>query len=128
MIMVDTSVWVAHFKGGHRHLKELLHNTQVLCHDFIVGELACGNLKNRGEILNLLKALPRAPLLSQEEILYFIEHHALMGSGIGFVDAHLLASARLSSSPLWTLDNSLQRVTLKLGLDYQNKKQKVNPF
>ena len=119
MVIVDTSVWVAHLRGGHRRLEELLHDTQVMCHDFIVGELACGNLKNRREILDLLEALPRTPVLSQEEILYFVEHHALMGTGIGFVDAHLLASAQLSRVPLWTLDNSLRRITAKLGLSYQ---------
>ena len=119
MVLVDSSVWVSHLKGGHRHLKELLHGTQVMCHDFIVGELACGNLENRKEILDLLETLSRAPLLSQEEILYFIERHALMGSGVGFVDAHLLASAQFSGIPLWTLDNSLKRATSKLGLTYK---------
>lgn len=119
MVIVDTSVWTIHLRHGHNHLRELLNDTQVMCHDFIVGELACGNLRNRREILDLLEALPRIPLLSQKEILYFIEHHSLMGTGIGFVDMHLLASAQLSGIPLWTLDKSLQRVSAKLSLAYQ---------
>ncbi len=116
MVIVDTSVWVAHLRVGSRRLHELLDNTQVMSHDFIVGELACGNLKRRREILDLFEALPRAPLLSQKEVLYFIEHHSLMGTGIGFVDAHLLASAQLSNVPLWTLDSSLRRAAASLGL------------
>jgi len=120
MVIVDTSMWVVHLKKDHPHLKELLSKTQVMCHDFIIGELACGNLKNRREILDLLEALPRAPLLSQKEVLYFVEHHSLMGRGVDFVDAHLLASSQLSDVPLWTLDNSLQRVASKLARSYRS--------
>ena len=119
MVIVDTSIWVAHFKRSHSRLEELLDKTQVLCHDFIIGELACGNLNNRRRILNLLEALPRAPLLSQKEVFHFIEQHSLMGTGIGFVDVHLLASAQLSDIPLWTLDKSLQLIATKLELSYR---------
>ena len=118
-MIVDTSIWVAHFKRSHPRLGELLDKTQVMCHDFIVGELACGNLNNRRRILNLLEVLPRAPLLSQKEVLHFVEQHSLMGTGVGFIDVHLLASARLSNIPLWTLDKSLQRLATKLELSYQ---------
>jgi len=118
MVIVDTSVWVAHLRMGQPRLKELLHNTQVFGHDFIIGELACGNLKNRREILYLLESLPRGPLLSQEEVLYFIEQHSLMGTGIGFMDAHLLASAQLCGAFLWTLDNNLRCAAARLTLSY----------
>ncbi len=118
MVIADTSVWVAHLRAGQPGLKELLHNTQVFRHDFVIGELACGNLKNRREIMHLLESLPPAPLLSQEEVLYFIERHSLMGTGIGFVDAHLLASAQLSGAFLWTLDNNLRRAAVRLELSY----------
>jgi len=87
-------------------------------HDFIIGELACGNLKNRREILSLLRALPSAPIIDQDELLHFIERQSLAGMGIGFVDAHLLASAQLIGVPLWTSDASLKRAAEKLTLSY----------
>ena len=87
-------------------------------HGFIIGELACGNLKNRREILSLLQTLPAAPAVSQEEALHFIEQQALAGMGIGYIDAHLLASARLIGIPLWTSDLPLKRVAEKLSLSY----------
>ncbi|MBI3316418.1 MAG: type II toxin-antitoxin system VapC family toxin [Candidatus Omnitrophica bacterium] len=120
MVLVDTSVWVAHLKWANRNLAKLLYSTQVMTHDFVIGELACGNLKNRKEVLALLERLPRAPLVSQEEILYFIEQQSLMGKGIGFVDVHLLASAKLRSLYLWTLDASLNRIANRFELDYQS--------
>ena len=86
---------------------------------FVIGELACGQLKQRKEILSLLESLPRASLVSQEELLHFIEKNSLPGTGIGFVDAHLLSSALLSGPSLWTLDNPLYRVTQKLGVAYR---------
>lgn len=118
MVIVDTSVWVHHLKWGDAQLQTLLHETQVMCHDFIFGELACGSLKNRHAILSLLASLPRAPVVSQEEVLYFIENRSLMAAGIGFIDAHLLASAQLINTPLWTLDHSLKRVAEKLQLSH----------
>lgn len=118
MVIVDTSVWVHHLRWGSAQLKVLLHETQVMCHDFILGELACGSLKNRREILSLLTSFPRAPVVNQEEVLYFIESHSLMAAGIGFIDAHLLASAQLINTPLWTLDHSLKRVAEKLELSH----------
>ena len=118
MVLVDTSIWVAHFKEGSTHLEILLNNTQVMSHDFIVGELACGNLRNRKEILSLLQALPSALTVEPTELLHFIERQALMGSGIGFVDAHLLASARLAGLSLWTSDTPLRRAADKLRLSY----------
>ena len=115
MILVDTSVWIDHLRSGDQRLAALLNRSQVLTHPFVIGELACGNLRKRDEILRLLKGLPQAKLASQEEVLYMIEHKRLMGLGIGFIDAHLLASAVLSDAvALWTRDKRLQKVAGKL--------------
>ena len=116
MVLVDTSVWVAHLRQGAIGLEALLHDGLVVCHPFIVGELACGNLQNRSEILSLLQRLPGAIRAGHEEVMQFIEHSGLMGKGLGYIDMHLLASARLTGVPLWTLDKKLNEVAKKLGL------------
>src|SRR5512137_2130447 len=118
MVLVDTSVWVAHFRRGDIGLERLLNEGHVLCHPFVVGELACGNLKNRAEILSLLRALPMALCAEHEEVMQFIENYRLMGTGLGYLDSHLLSSAILTRVPLWTLDNKLNQVSLRLGLAY----------
>jgi len=118
MVLVDTSVWVAHLRDGTIGLEELLEEGDVVCHPFIVGELACGNLKNRSEVLSLLQALPMAVHAEHEEVIQFIENHRLMGKGLGYVDVHLLASANLVRVPLWTLDRKLYAVCSKMGLAY----------
>jgi len=110
MVLVDTSVWVEHLRHGDLRLKARLQAGQVCCHPFIVGELACGNLKNRSEILALLQALPQAIGAEHEEVMQFIENYRLMGKGLGYIDMHLLASARLTQVPLWTLDQKLLEV------------------
>ena len=114
MVLVDTSVWVNHLRKGDIQLEELLLNGEVVCHPFIIGELACGNIKNRHEILALLQSLPETPTIDLAEYLYFIEQNHLSGTGIGFVDVHLLASAQLSGIPLWTSDKRLKETALKL--------------
>jgi predicted nucleic acid-binding protein len=114
MVLVDTSVWVAHFRQGNVGLEPLLTEGLVLGHPFIVGELACGNLHNRAEILSHLAALPQAIPASHGEVLQFIETYHLMGRGLGYVDMHLLASARLSGVSLWTLDKKLQEAAMDL--------------
>jgi len=118
MVLVDTSVWVAHLRGGDIALNALLNEGHVVCHPFIIGELACGNLKNRSKILSLLYALPMATQAEHEEVMQFIENNSLMGKGLGYIDMHLLASAILSKVPLWTRDKKLNQVSLKLGLAY----------
>ena len=90
----------------------------MLCHAFIVGEIACGALRNRGEILSLLAALPHAPMAEHEEVLRLIDSRSLHGRGIGWIDAHLIASALLSRSPLWTFDRKLSAVASSLGISY----------
>ncbi len=121
MVLVDTSVWVEHFRSGNIGLETLLNEGDVVCHLFIMGELACGNFSNRTEILSLLRALPLAGNAEHEEVMQFIENSKLMGKGLGYVDMHLIASAALSKVPIWTLDKKLKDVSSKLGLDYQQK-------
>jgi predicted nucleic acid-binding protein len=118
MVLVDTSVWVAHLRDGTIGLEELLGEGDVVCHPFIVGELACGNLKNRSEVLSLLQALPMAVLAEHEEVIQFIENQRLMGKGLGYIDVHLLASANLMEVQLWTLDKRLNEVSSRMGLAY----------
>lgn len=120
MILVDTSVWVDHLRTGDEDLAALLNNSQVLMHPLVLGELACGNLRNRNEVLALLKDLPYATVATDEEVLFFIERHALMGRGIGYVDVHLLAAAALDSATrLWTRDRRLRAAADSLALSYQ---------
>ncbi|HLB12402.1 MAG TPA: PIN domain-containing protein [Dehalococcoidia bacterium] len=119
MILVDTSVWVSHLKAGEGRLRGLLTDGKVLCHPFVVGELACGNIKNRREILSLLQLLPMAKTASDEEVLHFIDRQNLMGIGLGLVDVHLLASALLSKASLWTLDKQLEAARIKLQIDHK---------
>lgn len=116
MVLVDTSVWVDHFRRGLPELAEQLDAMAVVCHPFVMGELACGNLKNRREILQLLQTLCTSPVAGHEEVLHFIESNRLMGLGLGYIDVHLLASARLSGLPLWTLDRTLQTTAVRLKL------------
>lgn len=118
MILVDTSVWVDHFRVGDRELARLLERNQVRMHPFVVGELACGNLSRRHEVLGLLRGLPPVPVADQDEVLLLIERHRLMGRGIGFVDAHLLAATLLShATRLWTRDKRLADAARALGVD-----------
>ena len=117
MILVDTSVWIDHLRAGDKELQALLNTGQVLMHPFILGELACGNLRNRNEVLTLLNNLPRAPVANDHEVLLFIERHSLMGRGIGYIDAHLLASVALCApARLWTRDKRLAAIAGVLGL------------
>lgn len=121
MVLVDTSVWVAHFRFDNSRLKSLLKNGKVACHPFIVGELACGRLQNRKEILSLLRMLPAATQAEHEEVLHLIESHRLMGLGLGYVDMHLLASSLLSGIPLWTEDKQLRKAALKLEVCFNQE-------
>jgi len=109
MILVDTSVWIAHFREAGSKLAHLLSEGLVMVHPFVVGELACGNLKNRDGILSDLQALPPAVPATHEEALRLVRDRKLWGTGIGWIDAHLLASALLSEAELWTLDERLDR-------------------
>jgi predicted nucleic acid-binding protein len=109
MILVDTSVWIDHFRRGGPLLKDLLSEGVVITHPFVIGELACGNLMHRTSILSDLNALPIALSASHDEVLRLVEDRKLWGQGIGWVDAHLIASALLSNCRFWTLDRRLDR-------------------
>jgi predicted nucleic acid-binding protein len=118
MVLVDTSIWVRHLRQGSRQMEKLLMDAEVMCHAFIIGELACGNLKNRDEILSLLRSLPMAQTIEFDEFLFFIDRNQLMGKGIGLVDIHLLASAQLTGVPLWTTDKRLKSAADQLKLAF----------
>lgn len=117
-VLVDTSLWVTHLQKGHSKLRILLHEGGVATHPMVIGELACGNIRNRSEILSLLGSLPMPKLADHAEVLHFISQHQLMGKGLGYVDAHLLASCALSSYPLWTADKALEHIARKLSLSF----------
>jgi predicted nucleic acid-binding protein len=114
MILVDTSVWIEHLRYGTAGLGALLDEGNIACHPFIIGELACSNLKNRTEILTLLKNLPVAAVANDDEVLKFVEGRQLMGKGLGYIDIHLLMSALLTGIPLWTVDKKLQELAASL--------------
>ncbi|MGE5894873.1 MAG: type II toxin-antitoxin system VapC family toxin [bacterium] len=119
MVLVDTSVWVAHLRAGVPKLTTLLNDGAVACHLFIIGELACGNIRNRKEILSLLRTLPSAQAATHEEALLFIENRSLMGRGLGYIDVHLLASATLTGMPIWTFDQKLSHAAVDLKIHYR---------
>ena len=119
MILVDTSVWVDHLRANDPALAKALETGIVLTHPFVIGELACGNLKNRGELLALLQDLPASPVATDGEALAFIEARSLMGRGIGYIDVHLLASAALAGDTrLWTRDRRLADVAAGIQLAF----------
>jgi predicted nucleic acid-binding protein len=116
MVLVDTSVWIEHFRKGHPTLAALLNDASVLMHPFVLGELACGNLKNRAQILDSLSRLPNAVIAAHAEALQFVGEQKLWGRGIGWIDAHLLASALLTNCRLLTLDERLRKTAADAGV------------
>ena len=117
MVRVDTSVWVDHLRRRDDALAALLEAGEVACHPFIVGELACGGIQNRPEILSLLSALPSLAKAGDDEALLFIDLHRLMGRGLGLIDVHLLISCMLAGTSLWTRDTRLGNVAAELELN-----------
>jgi predicted nucleic acid-binding protein len=118
MILVDTSVWIDHIRKAEPLLVELLDNSMVLAHQLVIGELAVGQFKHQDEILERMLEMPQAMMAETFEVLKFIKENALSGIGIGFIDAHLLASVRLThSATLWTRDKRLLAASVRLGLD-----------
>jgi len=126
VILVDTSIWIDHLRSGNPHLTGLLERDIAAIHDFVIGEIACGNLQNRQEILSLLSSLPKCEPAAHEEVLFFIDRHRLMGRGIGYVDACLLAAATLSSARLWTGDKRLAAIAENMGRAYQPKAEQAD--
>lgn len=119
MILVDTSVWIEYLRSGDESLVTLLNGSRVMMHPFILGELACGNLSQRAELLALFKDLRQATVARDDEVLFFIDRHALMGRSIGYMDAHLLASVSLDEgAQLWTRDKRLHALAEVLKMAY----------
>ncbi len=116
MILVDTSVWVDHLRRGNARLVELLNEDQVAIHPFVIGELSLGSMKNKAEIRSLLSELPTVPMSEHDEVLAAVKTHRLAGTGIGWVDAHLIASALLGHAKLMTSDKALQRAGKTIGV------------
>jgi len=117
VILVDTSVWIDHLRSGNASLARLLDSGEVVAHPFVIGELALGNLTQRDLVLDAMRELPQANVAADFEVLHFIREEVLFGRGIGYVDAHLLASVRLSpGTRLWTRDKRLHEVAGQLGL------------
>ena len=117
MILVDTSIWVDHIRTHSEALSELLNRGAVLAHPFVIGELALGSLRQCATVLGLVAKLPSAAVASEWEVLRLIERHSLNGTGIGYVDVHLIAAARLTANALlWTRDKRLHGVADELGL------------
>lgn len=115
-MLVDTSVWIDHFRRGSGTLARLLEHGSVLVHPSVVGELALGHLRRRREVIELLDGLPRATTATPSEVLTLIEHHHLYGSGIGYVDAELLAATKLTpGATLWSHDRRLSKTAARLG-------------
>jgi predicted nucleic acid-binding protein len=117
VILVDTSIWVDHFRRKEEELARLLNSGYVLLHPFVLGEIALGDLNPRGPILYDLARLPRAVAANDLEVLRFVESNKLFGRGIGYVDVHLLAAVRLTAGArLWTKDRRLHAVAAALDL------------
>ena len=114
MVLVDTSVWVDFLRNGHELLADLLNDGEVCTHPLIIGELYVGNLSKRKEFLSLLTNLPTLNECTHTEVLYLIEENLLYGKGIGYMDAHILASSLIADTPLWTLDKRLDKLWRKL--------------
>jgi predicted nucleic acid-binding protein len=116
MILVDTSVWVDHLRQNIPLLADLLEAGEVTTHPFVIGELACGNLANRTEVLTLISSLPQVKTGTHAEALHLVDAHHLQGRGIGWIDVHLLSSALLSGVGLWTRDRKLHAVAKALKI------------
>ena len=120
MTLADTSVWVDHFRRGHSGLRKLLEEGEIAMHPLVYGELACGNLPDRSRTLSLLAALPRLALANEAAVMYAIDLRKWWGRGIGWIDAHLLTSALLTQTPLWTLDRRLHGIAAEAGAAWIN--------
>jgi predicted nucleic acid-binding protein len=121
VILVDTSVWIDHLRKANPRLAKALEHEGVLMHPFVIGELACSELRRRREVLDLLSTLPPAVVATDEETLRFIERHRLMGKGIGYIDAHLLAAVILTdAATLWTRDKRLSAIAAQLRIGFKN--------
>jgi predicted nucleic acid-binding protein len=118
-ILVDTSVWIDHLRNDSPGLRRMLDENLVVCHPLVIGELACGQMKHRTEVLASLAELPALPMSEHEELLTFIETHKLFGQGLGWIDAHLLASTFRHRITLWTRDLPLRQAARRLHCSFE---------
>jgi len=117
LILADTSVWVDHLRFGDKDMRELLNRGQIVIHPFVVAELALGSIKDRAKTLALLDLLPQARIAQLNELRLMIEARRLYSVGIGFTDAHLIASVLIDSPTLlWVRDKKLRKVAENLGI------------
>lgn len=117
-VLVDTSVWIDFLSKKEPTMKKLLVENRVSIHPFIIGEIACGSLKNRVEILSLLQSLPQIQISQHEEVLFMLETRKLFGKGVGWVDLHLLSAALIAEMPLWTKDKRLHAISKECQAAY----------
>jgi predicted nucleic acid-binding protein len=119
MIVVDTSIWIDHLRAGDDEMAALLNDDRVLVHPFVIGEIALGSLRNRAAVMRDLNVLDQPPMARHDEVIRLVEQHGLGGSGIGYVDAHLLASTKLhGSAKLWSRDKRLAEMAIRLKVSY----------
>ena len=119
MVLVDTSIWVDHLRSNEPDLVSLLDGGQIVIHPMVIGELACGNLPDRYDVLEHLEGLPQVSVATDDEVLFFIEQHRLMGTGIGYIDAHLLAATMFDrTAQLWTRDRRLTSMATEMGIGF----------
>ncbi|RQQ42573.1 type II toxin-antitoxin system VapC family toxin [Burkholderia stagnalis] len=117
MILVDTSVWIDHIDHSEPVMVDLLLNDRVRIHPYVIGEISLGSLRDRSIMLRALNDLPRVPVATPDEVFYLIEQQQLFNRGIGYVDASLLASAKLRSGvTIWTRDKRLKKIADELAL------------
>ena len=118
MVLVDTSVWINHLKSKNEYLVDLLLKEEALVHPFVIGELACGSMKNRDKIISYLNDLPKSIVPEHEEVIAFLNSKKIFSRGIGWTDVNLLLSSILSKSKLWTLDQRLRAISIELRINY----------
>ncbi|WP_034858984.1 type II toxin-antitoxin system VapC family toxin [Sinorhizobium sojae] len=117
MILVDTSIWIDHFRHGDVELRKIIEDDRLLCHPVVIGELALGSLRDRGAVLAFLVAQREAFVATHDEVMTMIDRHLIFSMGIGYTDAHLLASTLLDRrSTLWTRDKRLAAAAQKAGV------------
>lgn len=119
MVLVDTSVWIDHFRRTNTSLAQLLLRGMVCTHPDVIGELACGNLHRRAYVIEMLQTLPRIDRSADDEALFFLQSRQLFGTGLGYIDIHLLAAAALACIQLWSLDKSLRKAAQRLRLAFE---------
>jgi len=116
VILADTSIWIDHFRRGDNDLVKIISNDLLLCHPAVIGELALGSLRDRTAVLNFLRAQRESIVATHDEVMTLIERHSVFSMGIGYTDAHLLASVLLDQrTSLWTRDKRLKLAALKAG-------------